>query len=372
MAKRILQAITIILIAFLTMVSARAGDNAGADTPEAYPGITGQAEATIKTVVDSSGTSFVFRKPIKHVVPLSVNSFEAMRTLKATDLIVGVSVHVVDDPFYFPGYQNYPSIGERFAVNHEMLLLCHPDIVITSTTTKPVELDDKLVGTGIDVVRFDFNNLETYADEIRCLGELLNKQAAADAYLEFFHARMDSIRSVIASIPANQRPTVFLEADFGGGQNYMTCGNRHMYHQLLEAAGGKNVFAHVNFYSEISPEAVLHQNPHVIIKYKYPAGHINRKKDQTGDLEAVRNEILSRSELVNVDAVINRRVYVMDWYSSRGGAQYFLCLAQLAKWLYPEQLKSLQPRADYAEYLKKFQGLDIDLDVYGVFFYPEQ
>lgn len=73
-----------------------------------------------------------------------------------------------------------------------------------------------------------------------------------------------------------------------------------------------------------------------------------------------------------MDAIKNKHVYVLDWYSSRGGAQYFLCLTQLAKWLYPEQLKELHPRADYAEYLRKFQGIDIDLGVYGVFFYPEQ
>lgn len=372
MLKRIMTAVSIILIAVSTATPVQAGKKIDPEATETYPQITGRTVESIKTLVDSSGKTFVFCKPIKRVIPLSVNSFEVLRTLKATDLIVGVSVHVVDDPFDYPGFQDYPSIGERFAINHEMLLLCRPDIVITSTTTKPSDLDDKLIGTDIAVVRFYFNNLETYTDEIGRLADLLNKKEAADAYLEFFHTKMDAIRSAIERIPAENRPTVFLEADFGGGQNYMTCGNRHVYHQLLVAAGGVNVFSHVNFYSEISPEAVLAKNPQIIMKYKFPGGHINRKREQTGDLEAVRDEILSRSELVNVDAVKNERVYVLDWYSSRGGAQYFLCLAQLAKWLYPEQLKELHPRADYAEYLRKFQGLDIDLGVYGVFFYPEQ
>jgi iron complex transport system substrate-binding protein len=370
--KRIIMAIAMVLIVAATIVPVQADQKSCPETAGTYPQIPGRPVESTKTLIDSSGKTFVFRNPIKRVVPLSVNSFEVLRTLKATDLIVGVSVHIVDDPFYYPGFQDYPSIGERFAINHEMLLLCHPDLVITSTTTNPADLDDKLIGTDIAVVRFDFNNLETYTDEIRRLADLLNKKEAADAYLEFFHAKMDATRSVIDRIPAKNRPTVFLEADFGGGKNYMTCGNRHTYHQLLVAAGGENVFSHVNFYSEISPEAVLNKNPQIIMKYKYPGGHINMKKEQTEDLEAVREEILSRSELVNVDAVKNNRVYILDWYSSRGGAQYFLCLAQLAKWLYPEQLKELHPRADYAEYLKKFQGLDINLGVYGVFFYPEQ
>ncbi len=326
---------------------------------------------TVRRITDSAGKTIELKKNVKRVIPLNVNSFEILRTLKATELIVGVTVHIVDDPFFYPGFQDYPNIGERFAISHEMILSCQPDLIITSTTTRAMDLDDKLVGTGISVVRYDFNRLGTYADEIKSLACLLDREKAAEAYLDFFHAQMDQIRSLIHRISENKRPTVYLEADYGGGKNYLSCGSGHVQHELLTAAGGKNIFADIHPYSAISPESVIELNPAIIMKYKYPAGHIRRKKDDVAQLKAIQEEILSRRELSNVDAVKNKRVYVFDWYSTRGGAQYFLCLGQMAKWLYPDQLKNLHPRKVYARYLKEFQGLDIDLDVYGVFFYPE-
>ncbi len=326
---------------------------------------------TVKHIRDSTGKTIELKKPIKRIIPLNVNSFEILRTLKATDLIVGVTVHIVDDPFYYPGFQNYPNVGERFAISHEMILTCQPDLIITSTTTRAMDLDDKLVGTGISVVRYDFNRIDTYTDEIKSLACLLDREKAAEVYLDFYHTQMDQIRSLLDQIPEDRRPSVYLEADYGGGKNYQTCGRGHVQHELLTAAGGKNIFSNTHPHAAISPESVIELNPAIIMKYQYPAGHIRRKKDDLEELKAIRNSILTRRELAYVDAVKNKRVYVFDWYSTRGGAQYFLCLAQMAKWLYPDQLKNLNPRKAYEQYLKEFQGLNIDLNIYGVFFYPE-
>ena len=324
-----------------------------------------------KTIVDSLGNTYKFYKPVRRVIPLGVNAFEALRTLKATDLVVGADRFVVNETFYFPGFQNLCNVGQRWGVNFEAVLSCNPDLIITSTNIKPSSLEDKLIGTGIAIVRYDFNNLETHVSEMESLAYLLEKEDAANEYLKFFHAKVDKIKSMIDQIPVNERPSVYLESAYSDGQNYRTCGVGCLFHNLLAEAGGVNIFADIDFYAEISPEAVLSKNPSIIIKYKYPDGHINRDKNDTKDLEAVREEILTRSELRNIDAIKEKRVYVFDWYSTRGGALYFLCLAQMAKWFYPDRFKDFHPRDDYDEYLRKFQGLDIDLNKYGVFFYPE-
>ncbi len=43
----------------------------------------------------------------------------------------------------------------------------------------------------------------------------------------------------------------------------------------------------------------------------------------------------------------------------------------MAKWFYPDLFEDLDPQAIHQEYLTRFQGLDYDLDEYGVFVYPE-
>ena len=371
MGKQIIIIIAVLLLSGVACPPVTAGETVLAESPAAEASNHNHPGGSLKTITDSSGRKIVFHKPINRIIPLSVNSFEVMRSLKATDRVVGVSVHIANDSFYYPGFQNLPNIGDRFSINYEMLLVCRPDLIIASTTTRPSELDDKLAGTGINIVRFDFNSLETYEKEVANFAYLLDKTDEAEVFLKFYHTKMEAVKDLIGRIPVNERPKVFLEADFGGGQNYATCGTGHAYHKLLDAAGGLNIFSHISFYSGVSPEAVMEENPRIIIKYRYPAGHIDRKKEDVDDLKAIRDEILSRIELVNVDAVRNKQVYVFDWFSTRGAAQYFLCLPQLAKWLYPDKFKDLNPRADYEEYLKKFQGLYIDLNVYGVFFYPE-
>ena len=51
------------------------------------------------------------------------------------------------------------------------------------------------------------------------------------------------------------------------------------------------------------------------------------------------------------------------------GGKHFIAAAYMAKWLYPELFKDLDPKAIHQEYLTRFQGLDFDLDGHGVFVY---
>ncbi|AFD00442.1 ABC-type Fe3+-hydroxamate transport system, periplasmic component [Methanocella conradii HZ254] len=326
---------------------------------------------TSKTVKDSTNKTFTFNRPIRKIIPLTTQSFEMMRTLNSTDRIIAVPKYIVEDSFYYPGYQNYTNVGDTFTPDVEKIVSCNPDVVIVYTSTKAAVLDDKLKGTNITVMRFDFSKLSTYVDEINRLSDLLDKKDRANEYIAFYNEKVGRIQNVVATIPQNEKPRVYLEGDFGSGKNYQACGKAHGHDEMLTLAGGVNIFGDISYYQTVSPESVIKKNPQVIMKYKYPAGDINRNVNNTTDLQVIRNEVLSRPELQKVEAVKNGKVYVYDWYSTRGGAAYYLCIEQMAKWCYPDRFKDVNPRADYAEYLQKFQGLNIDLNHTGVFFYPE-
>ncbi|WP_174590503.1 ABC transporter substrate-binding protein [Methanocella conradii] len=326
---------------------------------------------TSKMVNDSTNKTFTFNRPIRKIISLTTQSFEMMRTLNSTDRIIAVPKYIIEDSFYYPGYQNYTNVGDTFTPDVEKIVSCDPDLVIVYTSTKTTVLDDKLKGTNITVMRFDFNKLSTYVDEINRLSDLVDKKDRANEYIAFYNEKVGRIQNVVTTIPQNEKPTVYLEADFGNGKGYQTCGKTHSHDEMLTLAGGVNIFGDINYYQTVSPESVIKKNPQIIMKYKYPAGDINRNINNTTDLQVIRNEVLSRPELQKVEAVKNGKVYVYDWYSTRGGAAYYLCIEQMAKWCHPDRLKDVNPRADYAEYLQKFQGLNIDLNHTGVFFYPE-
>jgi iron complex transport system substrate-binding protein len=103
------------------------------------------------------------------------------------------------------------------------------------------------------------------------------------------------------------------------------------------------------------------------------AGYELDVNDTVGIAE-IREEIMSRPELQNVNAVKTGKVYVISGYimaaGPRSGCRYFVQDAYDAKWFHPELFEDLDPKAIHQEYLTEFQGLDIDLDEEGVFVHP--
>jgi iron complex transport system substrate-binding protein len=222
------------------------------------------------------------------------------------------------------------------------------------------------------VIRFDYNKPSIFVEDVTKLGYILAKGEEAGEFIDFYNGQMGKISERVEKLSEEDKPKVYLEADFGGGKIYYTCGEGHGHHEILIIAGGKNIFDDVTYGKEISPEDVIARNPEIIVKYKWPADSgFDKDIEDTKGLEEIRDEILGRPELKRVTAVENKEVHVFTWYTTRGAARYFLGIGYLAKWFHPELFEDLDPRANYQEYLTRFQGLDIDLNKQGVFVYPE-
>jgi len=324
------------------------------------------------TIVDAADRIVTVKKPVERIVVMNTEGFETIRTLQATDRVVGVSRYIVEDEVFYPGFSDYPNIGTPWSIDYEVLLECEPDLVFTYTKyPKPQDLEEKIEGTGIVVLRFDFNKLPSFVQDVTVVSYVLGERSRAEEFIEFYNEQMQEIEEKVEQLSEEEKPKVYLEADFGAGKKYYTCGKGHGHHQLLVAAGGKNIFDDVEYGKDILAEEVIYRNPEIIAKYKYPAGGIGKDVGDTKELEEIRDEILGREELQHVTAVEEKKVFVFTWYTTRGAARYFLGIGYLAKWFHPELFEDLDPRANYQEYLTRFQGLEIDLEKQGVFAYPE-
>ena len=114
----------------------------------------------------------------------------------------------------------------------------------------------------------------------------------------------------------------------------------------------------------MDPEWVIEQNPDIIIKsvsYKISGYGV----DDPSGMAAVIDEVMNRSELANILAVKNRKVYCSEM--SIRNIRYFVGLAYWAKWFHPELFEDLDPKAINEEYLEKFQGMPYR----GIYVYPE-
>jgi iron complex transport system substrate-binding protein len=86
----------------------------------------------------------------------------------------------------------------------EELLKASPDVAFTMDR----ETVDILERNGITTIFLSWRQPEDVRTLMRLMGEALNKQAAADAYVQYFDDTVKRVTSVVASVPREKRPRV--------------------------------------------------------------------------------------------------------------------------------------------------------------------
>jgi iron complex transport system substrate-binding protein len=337
-------------------------------------------ESYPRNIDDSTGNKITIYKPIERIAVLTTEDYEILRTLNSTDKIVAASKYVVQSreqgsgDIYADG-AGFVNIGSPVSsVDWEALIKSSPDLVITyMSSPKQEDLDQNLKDTNITVMRLDSGNISQYADIIDKMGYLLDRNDEAKKYNRFFEEKLGKYLNAVAGLSTSERPMVYLEADFGGGQTYYTCGSGHAHNALLVAAGGNNIFSELQGFKQVDPESVAVKNPEIILRYKYlkDSPGIDKDLSDTAALEALTDDMLGRTELNRTPAVKNKKVYLFTWDCTKGGGRFYLGMGYLGKWLQPEIFQDYSPREAYQEYLKEFQNADVDVVNKGVFVYPE-
>ena len=217
---------------------------------------------------------------------------------------------------------------------------------------------------NIPVLRFYGGTYsEDIEKEMKAFGYLFDKRDEAEKFIDWYESFITAINTTVSKIPDEDRPTVWFESShkmyYGFNEN------------LVDFAGGKNILPGGG---DIDPEAVVGFDPDVIIIASGCTGGYFQDADNVTAIKKLRDEMMSRSELQNVSAVKNGRVYAINGYMlgsmSCSSGRSFLQVPYLAAWFYPELFKDLDPQAIHQEYLTKFRGLNYDLDKEGVFVYP--
>ena len=321
------------------------------------------------TIRDSVGRIITVNMPINKVIAFNREQVETMRSIKATDTIVGVGKYVIEDEF-LADFVDYPNVGSMADPNYETLLKLDPEIVFLYATfyaTQCEAIQDKLndLDPDITVIRIDLFKPESYADETNTLGYLLGRTEESIEFIQFYESWMSSISEKLDDIPQDEWPLVYFE----NRKPYYCAGNGTGHQQKVELAGGKNIFIDREGYFDVDPEAVVERNPEVIIRTEANVNGYSTHDEN--ELRNVKEDIVSRPELSDVIAVKNDDVYVIN-NQIEGGVKHFIGIGYMAKWLHPEIFENLDPQAIHQEYLTRFQGKDYDLDEQGVFVYPPQ
>ncbi|MCX4268970.1 MAG: ABC transporter substrate-binding protein [Lachnospiraceae bacterium] len=262
------------------------------------------------TVQGAGGEELVLEAEPLRVVSVGPNITELLYSLGVQEKLVGRT-----------DYCDYPkevlsvdTIGTLYTPDVEKIISLEPDLVIASTHFLD-ETKEKLEAVGISVlVLHEENELEGVYRLIDTLGAVFNQKGRALEIVEDMQKRIAAVEEKVAEV---EPISVYYVVGYGDGGDY-TAGGDTFIHEILTAAGGRNVAEEVSGWS-YSLEKLLEADPDVILV---------SEADYEGFVET--------EPYVGLRAVKEGRVYMIDEnLLNRQCDRNADAVEQIARMLYP-------------------------------------
>ena len=174
--------------------------------------------------------------------------------------------------------------GKSFSI--ENILSFNPDFVYL-TNVMHNHLVNTLESLGIKVYLSDVNSIEDIFVEIKEVSKLFGIEETGKKYI-------DKISSELGDIKKDKiQKTIYCEIF---NSPFLTCGKKSFINDIIEYAGGKNIFDFLeSSYPQVSEEIIIVSNPQIILAPDY----------SETDLE----KIYYRNAWQNIDAIKNKKVF---------------------------------------------------------------
>jgi iron complex transport system substrate-binding protein len=220
---------------------------------------------------------------------------EMIFAMGAGDRLVGISNY---DRFA-PEIARLPKVGGLLDPNTERIIALRPDLVILYATQK--ELVQRLDRAAIPSYSYEHRALPDIMTTIRSVGARIGSAERANALADSMDRALADIRASTSTLPHPSTLLVF-GRDPASLRNVYASGGYGFLHDMLEIAGGTNVFADVKTQSvQASTEMLIARHPDVIIELHYgDSATIDAAKDAQ-----------AWSVLESVPAVRNHRVLTL-------------------------------------------------------------
>ena len=233
---------------------AACGDRGGARPSASAADSVAPLESPL-SLVDDAGRTVTLPHPARRIVALVPSVTETVVALGAADRLVGRT-----DFDQGPAVDRLPSIGGGLDPSVETLVSLHPDLVLGWETSGRPELRDRLTALGIPVFAIKTEDTTDVFRAIRNVGRLTARVRAADSLAASLRADLEAVR---ASVAGAARPTVFYMA---WNDPPLTAGPKTFVSQVIEVAGGRNVFAdQAALWPTVSIEEIVRRQPDYVV-----------------------------------------------------------------------------------------------------------
>jgi len=206
------------------------------------------------SLIDDAGDTVRLAAPARRVVSLIPASTELLFAIGADSAVVGRTSYCD----YPADAKAVPDLGDGIKPNIEAVIARRPDLVVLYNSGQNAAVAGRLRELGIAALRVNTDALSSVPRVARILGKLTGHEKAADSVAAVFDTALTSSTQPRAA----RRPKVLLLV---WEQPPMTIGRGSFLSELVERAGGENLFADVASSSGVvSIEAVAARDPDLI------------------------------------------------------------------------------------------------------------
>jgi iron complex transport system substrate-binding protein len=258
----------------------------------------------------------------QRIVSLVPALTEMLFAIGAGSSVIGVS----NFDAFPPDVGRLPRVGALLDPDTERILSLRPTLVAIYGSQTALQAQFRRAGIRTYVYRH--GGIPTIYESLQELGDATNHRPQADRVVRDLRARVDAVRTRVAGRPRprvllviGRQPKTLREIYVSGGRGFL--------HEMLDIAGGHNVFADVARESaQPSQETLIARAPEVVIEV-HAEGMF-----KTSTAEAER---AVWSALPSLPAVRHRRVHVLiGQYLVVPGPRFAEATETLARTLHPE------------------------------------
>lgn len=259
--------------------------------------------------------------------------------------------------------------NDQGQVNLESVIAEKPDLMIAQLRAKAALKQTGVLDTmqrlhiPVVFVDYELHPAQNTANSVTLLGKVLNQEARAKEYTDFYHQRWDAIQQQIAQV--KQKPTVFIEPIAGNSDSCCFTHGHNGWGGLVEAVGGKNIGSSLLPGSSgfVALEKIIAMKPDVYIMSgsKRPNNNVLPfgYNVSLNDVAVTFNKLINRTGLQQITPVKEGRAYGI-YHHFYNHPYNIIGMEILAKDLYPARFATLNPEADFHQIVTRFTKLPDD------------
>jgi iron complex transport system substrate-binding protein len=261
-------------------------------------------------------------EPAQRILSIAPSSTEILYAIGAGGQMVGRD-ELSDYP---PEALDLPSIGTTYGdLNTEAIVALEPDLVMAAMINSPEHVQ-AIEDLGIAV--FVLPNPSVFTDLydiLKTAGVLAGREDEAEELAEALEVRVEV---VLETVEDAEPVLVYYELDGTDPTAPWTTGPGTFQDVLITLAGGENVASEIEFWGQISAEAIVARDPAVIIFEEAPW------------VPTTAEMIAERVGWGDITAVVEGAVYGIDSnLTARPGPRYVDALERMAMLLHPDLFK---------------------------------